>query len=122
MGFGCSLVDVGYMIVMALNPTDRRKYEVQLHRQHWESLCTSKHVNAETYTEEISFLLYKIFAATKMFYLIDLMSNLMADGRLDDVYIPGLVMTRLTDFVDDHGTPKENYNRVLSLLGEELLK
>jgi hypothetical protein len=59
-----SLIDVGYLMLQALSADERRKHEQRILQNYWIYLTTHG-VDAETYTFELCFERYKLWAIVK---------------------------------------------------------
>ena len=107
------------MVALSLSPDERRRAERGINRQAWKALCAAApdDVDPEVFTEEVSWAMYKIQGAVKITYLVTLLQSLMADGRDEDTFMPPMLYLRLRDFLRDHGTPQDNWKKLLAQLG-----
>ena len=104
LSFAPGLFDVGYFLIGALSPSERRKHDRRLVKLYYDGLKKlGNHLEDETTLPfELFYQRYLVGAFFKHVLLVINSATIMADGKEEDFYLVPWIHHRLKAFLEDH--------------------
>ena len=104
LSYAPGLFDVGYFLIGALSPSERRKHDRRLVKLYYDGLKKlGNHLEDETTLPfELFYQRYLVGAFFKFVLLVINSATIMADGKKEDFYLVPWIHHRLKAFLEDH--------------------